>query len=905
MIEHLISSDDSTLARYGREVGFLVLNRTRSKIGREVNRLYLEGNANEASILQHYARRIGRVLASEYHYECDERDDNFIDRLSPDTLVALIRLRTEDISILENPDLSAIDKLKRYYELTRSFEELGDQRYAAASRYRVAMLLEAIGNDKEHKRYLHSACSEFSELGYHKMTCQALGVLGSLHQREGRTDSMIVCYEKAKRIAHRSRIAEQAARISSFYAWYYAGHGRLSLAHDLLNEAIEICREYKGGYKEIRFIVEAMKFHANLGCWEIVDRLLRRTRVLEREYPGELTNLFNVQLLRDDQVEARMHMARGNPRAAEEIFRETIAEIENMHLPHSYREEIPTIHLHWAEGLLDNDRPNDALAIAREGLRRCVEISATNLSARFALVLAKASHQLSDIETTAWALQRFDDIVKGDEVRLQREWVARDVLHSRLDLASNDQPSAIHALEEGLARFTEFVTKLDPAAQSYLWIGECDDLRQLMHDLTSHDPLLGYGAELYWRDLYRAIGREHPYGRHADAEERQTRSEQIAKRSGEFGSIFDDFSERALRAKTRVNEIRAIHCTYLLRSDEVWRWTVTPTVVRRDVLGIATNKLRDLVLESWRMMSVDPSDPARGPSPRLSKNLRMLAHVLLPPEVSDETKVFPEATLLISTDGFLSRIPFETFDIGSGEEYEPLLVRRDVAYLRHADPPTDASNAGPGVILASSRPSERLRNRYPFQPELPDVLPEVLLVKAMDPGTTLLSGDSATKSNLRSEWEEASYVYLAAHTLRDPQVPYLMLIPVATPADELAPEAAYLDFADIRAADLRNCETAVLSGCSSGAPYVEARVVGPSLGDAFLDAGTGAVVQTFWDVRDDAARELMKTFTLSWLRGECSTTRALCNARRNALRGPDGVRHPFSWASFSIKISRL
>ena len=96
----------------------------------------------------------------------------------------------------------------------------------------------------------------------------------------------------------------------------------------------------------------------------------------------------------------------------------------------------------------------------------------------------------------------------------------------------------------------------------------------------------------------------------------------------------------------------------------------------------------------------------------------------------------------------------------------------------------------------------------------------------------------------------------------------------------------------------------VLSGCSSGAPYLTARRAAACLGDAFLDAGAGAVVQTFWDVGDVQARELMTAF-VGALSQNPSKIRTLNNVRRAALMGPRGVRHPFSWAAFSIQLGRV
>ena len=334
------------------------------------------------------------------------------------------------------------------------------------------------------------------------------------------------------------------------------------------------------------------------------------------------------------------------------------------------------------------------------------------------------------------------------------------------------------------------------------------------------------------------------------------------------------------------------------------------------------------------MMSAGPAANDTIPPAALRDHLRRLARLLLPAEALDARPPSSGEPFLVTTDGFLGAVPFETFDVGTGAEYIPLLMSRDVAYLHFAGEPVegaehgvgitfgasgtdrdidgaaalsgiDGRDAAPGVILVNAAPSRSLLKRYPFQPALEEVMAEGMAVSSAHPEAVLLAGEAASKSNLVSIWERVSFIYIAAHMLRDPQVPYLMLIPLASLGDGEAPDEAYLDIADIRAADFDGCRTVVLSGCSSGAPYLEARISGPSLGDAFLDAGAAAVIHTFWDVPDRGARRLMTAY----LEGGESTgipgIRALCDVRRTAFRSSEHARHPFGWAAYSIKIGRL
>jgi CHAT domain-containing protein len=135
------------------------------------------------------------------------------------------------------------------------------------------------------------------------------------------------------------------------------------------------------------------------------------------------------------------------------------------------------------------------------------------------------------------------------------------------------------------------------------------------------------------------------------------------------------------------------------------------------------------------------------------------------------------------------------------------------------------------------------------------------VVASLYPNTILLQRETATKMNLTKHWNDASLVYIAGHVIRDADIPYLLLVPLATTEGDVGPDAGYLDISDVRETDLTGCDLVVLSGCSSGAPYVGRHNTGQGV------------------------------------------TRALCDVRREAMMGPNGIRHPFLWSAYSVKIN--
>ena len=175
------------------------------------------------------------------------------------------------------------------------------------------------------------------------------------------------------------------------------------------------------------------------------------------------------------------------------------------------------------------------------------------------------------------------------------------------------------------------------------------------------------------------------------------------------------------------------------------------------------------------------------------------------------------------------------------------------------------------------------------------------MVSAAWSGTRVLAGSHATKDSVLDAWAHAPRIYVAAHVAHVPEIPFLTFVPLAVPegADE---SRAYLEIKDVRSLDLSGCELSVLSACASGAPYVERGRVAPSLGDAFLDAGARAVVQTFLPLSDADASRFATRFLTRWDGGREDVVRALNLARREDLIGTGRAVDPAAWATWSVSV---
>lgn len=890
---HLISSDDSTLARYARDVGIRQLLNILWLFSEAVAWDTRENLERTMVVLMPPVKRLNEAIAIGYGLDHPLRYYDFFTSLPAEQAMDVKRLQWKLGRTFEDPRLSAREKIEIIKGVLEELEKVGHSSDVALGQGMIGNLLANVGDQDASLKYFQSSLAGYRAAGAGPMVCQMLGVLGSIHGGRGQIDSMTVCWEEARAIANRHRLPMQAARITSFFAAHYARQGRLSLAHDLYDEAIDRCREYKGGDYEVRYLNSAMGFHADLGAWEIVGRLLPRVRVVERNTALVPPKDRQVLRLKTDQTEARYLLALGRIEEAQAVFERIKSGFRDL----PWHVEYVRFLFRWAEALMDGGHPEKALPVIREGFTLSKEVPQTQLPARFLLLLSTALYELRDIQASRQALEQFEDIASEHVTELRREWILRDVLVARIQLAEGNRAESIATAEAGLSRLERALAQMDAGAHGYLWMGECDGLRQLLQELVADDPVVGYGVELVWRDAYQLLGRKS-----RAASDGPTFAPRL--RGGGDEPFFEHARRRGEAARANLLGWDVVHCVYSVQADSVWRWTSTQAGVRRKVLDIGVAELQEIVADVFRSMAAAPGERHAVPGRSLVTQLRRLAAILLPSIVPQETSA-DTSTFLVTADGFLGQIPFEALNLSATGEYVPLLRTHDVAYLRRADPAVGTYERGPGLVLINAQSVKRLRKQYIFGRLLEEVIAEGEAVAASHPDAIVLKNDAATKKRLLANWEAASFLYAATHIIRDPEVPYLTLVPLVDPGGLSGPDASYLDIGDIRMADLTRCDVVVLSGCSSGAPYVGARKVGPSLGDAFLDAGAGVVVQTFWDVPDEEARALMSEFGSGWGDSAPATIKTLNAVRRSRITGPNGARHPFWWAAYSIKVGRI
>ncbi|MFQ5512234.1 MAG: CHAT domain-containing protein [Candidatus Krumholzibacteriia bacterium] len=833
------------------------------------------GYERRAAVLMPFLLRLGDVLRSVYDHAGLKRLMLAVDSLSTTEALTYRSLNLEKRALDADTTLSADDRRGKYLRLAHDFNTLGFPSSEASSLWGVAVSYQGVGEDDRYVDFGRKAIQKFREADNHTMTCQALGQMGSHWRSLGEIDSMKAYYDAALDIAHWHRMPQQAARITSFYASYVASLGRTALAHHMYQQAIDLCRDYKGGFYELRFVVALMRMHAELGVWEAVGNMRAHGKAIMRLQKPTAPEVRNVWTLRLRRLNMRYLMAVGR-------FDEARREFDEIRQPMKEVQLSDYIELLWrfADGLCEGGSPGDALPIIDDALALSSGTNDSLFMPHLYLTQATAHYKLRDAASAWRSIADFEETAP-DRSELRREWARRDVLRVQLAFAERDTTRASRELGDALGQLERFLVSTDASFHGYMILRVRDELRHLLHDIVRDDDELGYGVEFYWRGLYRLLGA----GPRGDAI-----GEHILTSPDRSVPVLSTAREHALRA--RAANAGAVHLVYAIHRDEVWRWTCGPGGITREALAMPPADLAALAGETWEMLANDPGDASLPPAPVLVRNLTELGAILLPPGVLANTN--KRSTLRISTEGFLMRFPFETLNIGSSGTYVPLLQEHDVVYVRHVNPPKAVSEKREARGVAIADPT--LSCSQAVRP-LPASSAEA--ASAANP-TSVICGDGATRARVMTAMSEAEVLYLATHICHAPDSPYSWLIPLAPSPDDVGPDANYLDVLDIRSRDMSDCHLAVLSGCSSAAPFIGQAGAAPTLVDAFLDAGVANVVQTFWDIRDDMAKASMARF-LAEPGYAAQPVKVLCDTRRAMMGSKNEVRHPFYWAAYSIK----
>ncbi len=280
-------------------------------------------------------------------------------------------------------------------------------------------------------------------------------------------------------------------------------------------------------------------------------------------------------------------------------------------------------------------------------------------------------------------------------------------------------------------------------------------------------------------------------------------------------------------------------------------------------------------------------------------------------------QLFRKPRLMVCTDGVLSRVPFESLRDTTGKY---LVESQIISYVpsgstlwtqRHlsSGPRAGRTLLAVGDVDYSDTVAQNKLRSLPLPAmisrgleklvasqivNLPESRDEIFsLQRALGWKSNLLMGREATETAFKSEpLSEFGVIHLAVHAIPDTQYPERASLVLGTDPKRI--NDGLLQVREIMYLRL-NADLVTLSACETGTSG-EPGVI--SLGEAFLIAGSRAVVVSLWNVEDHSTTVLMEYFYTHLARGE-DKAQALSEAKREFLAN-NKAKAPFYWAGFVL-----
>ncbi|MDR3641581.1 MAG: CHAT domain-containing protein [Humidesulfovibrio sp.] len=314
--------------------------------------------------------------------------------------------------------------------------------------------------------------------------------------------------------------------------------------------------------------------------------------------------------------------------------------------------------------------------------------------------------------------------------------------------------------------------------------------------------------------------------------------------------------------------------TYYVTKDEVLCWAVSPDQVALTRTRLGRETLGKMVLTYRRMLqNLEPAETHSkelysllvAPALPKLKGIKVLGII---PHGSLHTLAF--ATLFDGENYLLDRYPL--FQLPSASVYSFTLARRK------AERNTK--------VLAVGNPDLKDQSL-----ELPFAEREVGALAWDYPNMTALTRERATKDWIAQHIDEFGIIHLATHGEFDPVNPLFSALKLAGTKKEADGDLEAAEIFDLKI----NADLIVLSACQTGLGKVTSGDEVQGMNQAFLYAGTHALISSLWRVSDISTAMLMKQFYREYqIRPKAESL------RRAMLHVKTRFPHPGYWGAFTL-----
>ncbi len=255
-----------------------------------------------------------------------------------------------------------------------------------------------------------------------------------------------------------------------------------------------------------------------------------------------------------------------------------------------------------------------------------------------------------------------------------------------------------------------------------------------------------------------------------------------------------------------------------------------------------------------------------------------------------DQRLDPKRTLVIETEGFLARLPFEALIDPSGHyliERSPIVHSPGPYAEAHMHPDTAISPGLPALVVgsAASSPDTGLF-------AIPNLSAGADTVASGFHSPRLLKGPEATLSAVAGALPAAAVFHFAGHAITTSSRTGLML----EGKDVRTGATVLLDANAVRNLSLPNLQLAVLAACSTYSGEAGSRGF-DSVAEALQTSGVPHVVASRWAVDSVEARAFVNYFYRSLLSGQPVSTSIRLTSQQMLL--DPRTSHPYYWAAFA------
>jgi CHAT domain-containing protein/tetratricopeptide (TPR) repeat protein len=254
-----------------------------------------------------------------------------------------------------------------------------------------------------------------------------------------------------------------------------------------------------------------------------------------------------------------------------------------------------------------------------------------------------------------------------------------------------------------------------------------------------------------------------------------------------------------------------------------------------------------------------------------------------------ESRIRGAPFLTIEPDISFEEVPFSALISSDGKylgEEHSVVVSIDTALGLPSNPKSSITRNSSALVVGAPASFE------PGLAQLPDAESEAANVARQFRSVVLATGANATRALVSRSLPRVEVFHFAGHTVIKNGEAGLLLAS-ETGAGQ---GSAFLTADDISRTEIKYCQLAVLSACSTARQDEAMPLDRHGLVSSFLYSGVRHVIASEWDVDSTATAELMKRFYPNLLAGMTSA-QALQKAGAEIRKNPI-TSHPYYWAAF-------